>query len=92
MSRILIQYLLPLLGPLVLYLIYMGFQRRSAAKKGDDIPVIERTHVFWSIIVGFVLMIAGLVAFGAATGEKPGSGEYQAPRMENGRIVPPKFK
>jgi hypothetical protein len=92
MSRVLLQYLLPLLGPLALYLIYMTFVRRRAAKKGDDIPAIEHGHVFWSIIVGFVLMMAGLVTLAMTSGEKPGSGEYQAPRMEDGRVVSPKFK
>ncbi len=91
MSRILIQYLLPLLGPLALYLIYMSFQRKRAVKKGHDIPAIERTHVFWSIILGFVLMMAGLVTLAVTSGEQPGSGDYQAPRMEDGRVVPPKF-
>ena len=91
MSRILIQYLLPLIGPLALYLIYMNFVRRRAAKAGDDIPAIERTHVFWSIIIGFVLMMAGLVTLAVTSGEKPGQGDYQAPRMEDGRVVPPKF-
>ena len=89
MGRILIQYLLPLLGPLVLYLLYMAYRRRHAAKHGNDVPEIERSHVFWSIIVGFVLMMAGLVSLAVFTGEEPGSGQYQSPRMEDGRVVPP---
>lgn len=92
MSRVLLQYLLPLLGPLVLYLIYMSFRRRRAAKSGEDIPAIEQGHVFWSIIAGFVLMMAGLAILAVTSGEKPGTGQYQAPRLEDGRIVPPKFK
>lgn len=91
MSRVLIQYLLPLLGPLVLYLLYMSFARRRAGKRGDDLPVIERSHVFWSIVAGFVLMMAGFATLALTSGEKPGAGEYQAPRMEDGRVVPPKF-
>ena len=91
MTRIILQYLLPLLGPLILYLIYMTFMRRSAAKKGADTPSIESSHIFWSIIFGFFLMMVALTTFAMLVGEKPGSGTYQAPRMENGRIAPPKF-
>jgi hypothetical protein len=92
MSRILLQYLLPLLGPLTLYLLYIAFARRRAAKAGDDIPAIERGHVFWSIIAGFALMMAGLGFLALTSGEAPGSGQYQAPRLEDGRVVPPQFK
>ena len=91
MTRILLQYLLPLLGPLALYLIYMALSRRAAAKRGNSPPTIEQSKLFWSIVLGFVLMISSLVIAAITVGEKPGSGEYQAPRMENGKIVPPKF-
>ena len=91
MTRILLQYLLPLIGPLLLYLLYMAFMRRAATKKGNDAPSIERNHIFWSIVFGFFLMMVALTAFAIIAGEKPGSGKYQAPRIENGEIVPPKF-
>ena len=92
MIRVLIEYLLPLIGPLALYLIYMAFARQRAAKAGDELPVIERTHVFWSIVAGFILMMAGFATIALTSGEDPGSGQYQAPRLEDGHIVPPKFK
>ena len=91
MTRILLQYLLPLIGPLLLYLLYMAFMRRAATKKGNDAPSIERNHIFWSIVFGFFLMMVALTALAIVAGEKPGSGKYQAPGMENGRIAPPKF-
>lgn len=48
--------------------------------------------MFWSIVAGFFLMMAGLAYIAVSSGEDPGSGQYQAPRMEDGRVVPPKFK
>jgi len=69
----------------------MTFMRRAATKKGHGAPSIERNHIFWSIILGFFLMMIALATFAIIAGEKPGSGKYQAPRMENGRIAPPKF-
>ncbi len=92
MTRVLLQYLLPLLGPLAFYLIYMTFVRRKAAKKGGEIPAIERSRMFWSIIIGFFFMLAALTTLALTSGEQPGSGDYQAPRMKNGGIVAPKFK
>jgi len=92
MTRALLQYLLPLLGPLAVYLIYMTFVRRKAAKKGGEIPAIERARMFWSIIIGFFCMLITLTTLALTSGEKPGSGDYQAPRMKDGRIVAPKFK
>ena len=91
MTRVLLQYLLPLLGPLAIYLIYMTFVRRKAAKKGEEMPDIERARMFWSIIIGCFLMFAALTTLALTSGEQPGSGDYQAPRMEDGHIVAPKF-
>ena len=65
--------------------------RRTAARKGSDAPSIERNHIFWSIIFGFFLMMIALTTLAISAGEKPGSGKYKAPRMENGHIAPPKF-
>ena len=91
MTRVLLQYLLPLLGPLAIYLIYMTFVRRKAAKKGEEMPAIERARMFWSIIIGLFFMLAALTTLALTSGEQPGSGDYQAPRMEDGHILAPKF-
>jgi len=37
-------------------------------------------------------MFAGLAWFAVSSGEKPGQGQYQSPRFEDGRIVPRQFK
>ncbi len=92
MTRVLLQYLLPLFGPLAIYLIYMTFVRRKAVKKGEEIPAIERARIFWSIFIGFFFMLAALTTLALTSGEQPGSGHYQAPLMKDGRIVAPKFK
>lgn len=89
--RILLQYVIPLGLPMAVYFGTMYFLRHRAGARGDEVPSIERSHVFWSLIVGFVLMIAGLAFIAATTGVEPGSGGYQAPRLEDGKIVPPKF-
>ena len=92
MSRLLINYALPLLLPLVVYVTYMWWRRGRARKDGADIPTVERTHIFISLIVGIVLMLAGLTWVAVSSGEGPGDGNYQSPRYEGGKIVPPSFK
>ena len=89
--RSFLQYVIPLVLPMVVYFATMYFLRHRAGARGNEVPSIERSHVFWSLILGFGLMIAGLAYIAATSGVAPGSGEYQAPRLEDGKIVPPKF-
>ncbi len=92
MIRILFTYVLPLVAPLALYLGWMYILRHRSKARGDEVPSVERAGIFWALLAGFGLMVAGLVAVALTSGVEPGSGEYQAPRMEDGRVVPPTFK
>ena len=92
MSRILLNYLLPLALPLAVYLTYMWWQRRRAEKHGEETPVVERSHVFISVIIGFVLMTGSLTWIAVVSGVAPGEGEYHSPRYQDGKIIPPSFK
>lgn len=92
MARILLTYVLPLVLPTTLYLTYMWWQRGRAHKAGDELPEIEKTHVFVSVLAGFALMFASLTWIAVVSGEDPGDGTYTAPRYEDGKIVPPSFK
>ena len=92
MFRILITYLLPLFGPLALYLAWNAYAKHKARKTGQPVPSIEKGPVFWSLVTGFALLIVALVALALTTGEEPGQGTYQSPRLEDGRVVPPGFR
>lgn len=92
MSRILLNYVLPLVLPMALYLGYMWWRRGRAAKQGEDVPAFERNHVFVAILAGFLLMAGSLTWIAVVSGEAPGDGGYQSPRYEGGKIVPPSFK
>ncbi len=89
--RIFLQYVIPLVLPMAVYFSVMFYLRHRAGARGDEVPSIEHSHVFWSLLLGFALMIAGLAYIAATSGVAPGSGEYQSPRLENGKIVPPMF-
>lgn len=92
MSRILLNYVLPLVLPMALYLGYMWWSRGRAAKQGEEAPAIERGHVFTAILTGFLLTAASLVWIAVVSGEAPGEGNYRSPQYEDGKIVPPSFK
>jgi len=89
--RIFLQYVVPLVLPMAVYFGIMYFLRHRAGARGDEVPSIERSHVFWSLFLGFSLMIAGLAYIAATSGVAPGNGDYRAPRFEGGKIIPLKF-
>ena len=83
MTRIFLSYILPLALPTVLYLIWATARRRRA----DDTPPLSEGPWFVLIIVGFALMLAGLVATVFYGGMDP-DGEYIAPYSKDGKIIP----
>tara|TARA_R110000787_G_scaffold16622_73_gene52039 strand:+ start:2363 stop:2638 length:276 start_codon:yes stop_codon:yes gene_type:complete len=87
MMRILLTVLLPLIGPVVIYLVWCILMARRQDATGKPPPQITRGGLFFSLLAGGLLMIA-VLAFTALTGNYGGDGEYVPPRMEDGRIVP----
>lgn len=86
MSRALLQYLLPLILPTVLYLLWALAVRDSGS--GRKLATIVREGPwFWLILAGLVLAAATLVVT-ALIGGGDISGTYTAPRWEDGRIIP----
>ncbi len=92
MMRILINYVLPLALPTAIYLGWTWFLRHRSRARGDELPEIKSASIFVSILIGIVLMFAGLVYVAVTSGAPPGEGTYEAPRYEDGKIIEPKFK
>jgi hypothetical protein len=86
MIRVLLQYLLPLLLPMALYLLWTWFTRKRQAA-GAPAYRLQDGPWFWLILAGVALASAGLVYVALNTGSKPG-GTYIPPRWEDGRISP----
>jgi hypothetical protein len=81
MARLIIQYLLPLLLPFLLYLGYASLTREKRAGWLDDLPWIPLS------IAGLVLLAATLTTWSLLSGAAPDT-VYVPPHMEDGRIVP----
>ncbi len=93
MTRIFFTYVLPLVLPAAIYIIWVWRARRNHDHDSDDaLPELRKGPLFWSLVAGFVLMSVGLVSIALTSGDPPDSGVYQSPRLEDGKIVPPSYK
>ena len=81
MLRILLQYLLPLLLPFLVYLAYVALTRGRAAGWLDNAPWLHLA------VAGIVLMAISLLTWGLLSGAPPDQ-VYVPPRLEDGRVVP----
>jgi hypothetical protein len=87
MTRVLLQYLLPLLLPTLVYLAWWWAFGRH---RPDGAPLTARLQqgaFFWPILAGFVLLAASLVVTALTQRERP-NGRYVPPAYRDGRIVP----
>jgi hypothetical protein len=92
MSRALLQIVLPLLLPTLIYVIWAVFFRKPGAAGDEDGPHwVRQGPWLWLIAAGIVLMAAGL-GFTAWTGGANPGGTYVPARLEDGRVVPGRFE
>jgi hypothetical protein len=85
--RIFLHTILPFLLPTLVFIAWVVLSQRHDHEKS----VVERISGgpwLWLLLGGFVLFAGGL-AYLSLEGEPPG-GSYQAPRYEDGKIVPGK--
>ncbi|GAB6053033.1 hypothetical protein JCM17960_18530 [Magnetospira thiophila] len=85
MIRLLLQYLLPLLGPLMVYVVWVIVSRKAG--EHGLLVTIARGPWFWLLVVGFLLTMAGLGMM-AVLGSGDVQGTFESPRWEDGRVVP----
>ncbi|MEE8202958.1 MAG: DUF6111 family protein [Alphaproteobacteria bacterium] len=88
MRRILLNYLLPLLLPFIVYGIWLMFIRWRARVAGAvGAPEWRDAPWTWLLIVGVVLTALSIAVLGMV-GDSPPGGTYIPPHMEGGEIVP----
>jgi hypothetical protein len=94
MIRIFFTYILPLALPTLIYVIWVWNLRRKHKhdpNNGNMLPELKRGHLFWSIASGILMMIIALITIALITGDPPNSGNYQSPRLEDGKIIKPRY-
>jgi hypothetical protein len=80
-----LEILLPLILPTLIYVAYVALARARGATGQPEVPW------FWLAAAGGFLVIVTFVAV-ALLGGAPPTDRYQAPRMENGKIMPGQFQ
>src|SRR5690606_33472668 len=87
-TRILFQYVLPILLPSLVYLGWLTYERRRIARGGAGKPTGWRDGP-WPLLVGSGIVLAALITLAATLLDGAGiEGTYVPPRVEDGRIVP----
>lgn len=81
MLRILLQYLLPLILPALIYLAYVTIARGGKVDRLGEAPWLQLA------IAGVALLAVSLVTWGLTTGSPPDE-VYVPPRLEDGRVIP----
>jgi hypothetical protein len=96
MNRVLLQYLLPLLLPTLLYLLWWGtIGRRKATASGGGATTLSEGPWFWLILGGCFLLAGSLVYTALVVGVPIDAGSeerYVPPQLKDGRVVPGHFE
>jgi hypothetical protein len=87
MSRVLLQYVLPLLLPTIIWLLWWLMLGRHRAAADGVVTRLEHGPWFWLILGGLALLGLSLIYTAMTHGFDP-QGKYVPPHWENGRVVP----
>ena len=88
MIRIVIENLLLLLLPTLLYVAFMYL---VGGGKGRKQSVLDDAPLIWLFLAGVGLAVSVLLFFGTISGGKPGQA-YKPPEFRDGTVVPGKLK
>ena len=87
MSRVAIQILVPLLLPIVLYLVWAKYAAWRAQVAGAEPQPLSEGPWTWLIVGGLALSITGLIGMALLQESLP-EGQYVPQRFEDGVIKP----
>lgn len=85
--RVFLQYVVPLLLPLAIYVGYLIIARRIQRGQGPLAAQMRQWPWAWLAVAGVALLAISLLAFNLTTGSDPG-GVYVPPKLEDGKVVP----
>lgn len=89
MIRLLLTYVLPLIAPTLLYLLWNWIQtRRAMAGRRPAPPPIDQTPWVVLAVSGLLLVAVVLLSFVLFGGGSAPGLQYEPPRVEDGQIVP----
>jgi len=87
MLRVLLEFIIPIVLPTVVYLLWLAAERRRAERAGSGAPPRwEDAPWVWLGIAGLVLAIVALLATSFFGAEK--KGRYVPPQLKDGQVIP----
>lgn len=91
MTRVVIEFLMPLLLPVAIFVIWVLLSQR---RSGQDRSVAERLRDGpWAwLILASLLLLAVVLVYAALTAGAPAGAKYRPPHVEDGRVVPGTFE
>lgn len=91
MLRVFFEYLLPLVLPTAIYLLWLRQERKRATAAGTAAPRWQEGPWFWLALAGIALSVAVFVVTAVFWGHGPGS-SYTPPELKDGQVVPGQFE
>jgi len=93
MIRIFFTYALPLILPTIMFFIWTAWARRRIDVNHESAEEAFRIKTPWFrlILAGVGLMVVGLLLSVLLSPKNPPQSTYQAPRIQNGKIVPGQY-
>ncbi len=87
--RAFITYIVPLIAPALIYFswVVLSNRKKAANEAGADRRRLADGPWFRLAFAGLALTVLVLMGMAYFGGNAPG-GQYQAPRLENGKVVP----
>jgi hypothetical protein len=86
--RIVLDYILPLVLPTILFIFWRLFERKRAIARGAaEIPSLADGPWVWLAVAGVALLGASLMFLAFTTGE-PKGGRYEPPQLIDGEVRP----
>lgn len=89
MIRVFLIYVLPLIAPSVVYLLWALWRlKRGGGNAEADMKTVARRAPWAKLVIAGVALLIVVLAIAALTGGEPPHESYTPPHMENGRLVP----
>lgn len=87
MLKLLITRFWPVLVPILLYVAWLWYVRRKAAKAGETQPTFFDGPWLWAVMASLLLCIGGFIMLGL-TQEGLSEGHYVPAKLVGGKIMP----
>lgn len=88
MLRVLLTYVLPLIAPTLIYLLWRLWRIRRGGPASAPAADVWKDAPWVRLMAAGTGLLVTVLVIAALTGGSPAGDDYQPPRLEDGRVVP----